>query len=145
MCIRDRGWDTHNEGQLKQHLLIQELDNALAGLVLDLERNKMLESTLVVVATEFGRPPEFDAGGGRGHQSLAYTMVLAGGGLKTGRAVGSTDEIGKNIVDRPVTLADFHATIHATLGIDPAKNLYAGDRPVPITDHGKIITDIFPA
>ncbi len=141
--LNGTGWDTHNEGQLKQHLLIQELDQAFATLIADLEKNKMLDSTLVVVATEFGRPPEFDAGGGRGHQSLAYSMVLAGGGLKTGQVIGRTDEIGQKTVERPVTIPDFHATIHCALGIDPGKNLYAGDRPVPITDHGNPIVELF--
>ena len=141
--LNGSGWDTHNEGQLKQHLLIQELDTAFAGLVEDLDKNKMLDSTLVVVATEFGRPGEFDSGGGRGHQSLGYTMVLAGGGLRTGQAVGVTDEIGGKVVERPVSIADFHATMHAALGIDPGKSLFAGERPVPITDHGKPIAEVF--
>lgn len=69
--LNGSGWDTHNEGQLKQHLLIQDLDQSFATLLQDLERNKLLDTTLVVIATEFGRPPEFDAGGGRGHQSEA--------------------------------------------------------------------------
>ena len=141
--LNGSGWDTHNEGQLKQHLLIQDLDQSFATLLQDLERNKMLDTTLVVIATEFGRPPEFDAGGGRGHQSEAFTMVLAGGGLKTGQAVGTTDELSKKIVGRPVTVPDFHATIHCALGINPHKNLYAGDRPVPITDQGKPVTELF--
>lgn len=141
--LNGTGWDTHNEGQLKQHLLIKDLDQAFATLLTDLEKNKMLDRTLVVIATEFGRPPEFDAGGGRGHQSEAYSMVLAGGGLRTGRAIGATDDIGRKIVERPVTVPDFHATIHCALGIDPSKNLYAGDRPVPITDHGQPIRELF--
>ncbi len=141
--LNGSGWDTHNEGQLKQHLLIKELDSAFSTLLTDLERNKLLDTTLVVVATEFGRPPEFDSGGGRGHQSLAFSMVLAGGGLKTGRVIGRTDEIGRTIVEHPVTVPDFHATIHCALGIDPHKNLFAGDRPVPITDHGNPILEIF--
>jgi hypothetical protein len=58
-------------------------------------------------------------------------------------AIGVTDEIGKKIVERPLTVADFHATIHCALGIDPSKNLYAGDRPVPITDHSKPVTELF--
>lgn len=141
--LNGSGWDTHNEGQLNQHLLIQDLDQAFATLLQDLEKNRILDSTLVVIATEFGRPPEFDAGGGRGHQSLAYSMVLAGGGLKTGQAIGSTDDLSKNIVDRSVSIPDFHATVHCALGIDPHKNLYAGDRPIPITDQGKPVTEIF--
>ena len=97
----------------------------------------------MVVATEFGRPAEFDSGGGRGHQSLGFSMVLAGGGLKTGQVIGRTDEIGKQVVDRPISVPDFHATIHCALGIDPHKNLYSGDRPVPITDRGTPIADLF--
>ena len=61
--VNGTGWDTHNEGQLNQHLLIQELDNALSALVLDLEQKKLLDKTLIVVATEFGRPAKFDGGG----------------------------------------------------------------------------------
>ncbi len=141
--LNGSGWDTHNEGQLKQHLLIQDLDQSFATLLQDLEKNKILDTTLVVIATEFGRPPEFDAGGGRGHQSEAFSMLLAGGGLKTGQAIGVTDEIGKKIVERPVTVPDFHATIHCALGIDPHKNLYAADRPVPITDQGKPVLELF--
>ena len=141
--INGTGWDTHNAGQLKQHLLIQELDHALSTLVLDLEKRNMLEKTLVVVGTEFGRPPEFDSGGGRGHQSKCFTLVMAGGGLKHGRAYGESDELSKNIVSSPVTMPDFHATICAALGINPSKELYDGTRPVPITDGGKPVTALF--
>jgi hypothetical protein len=142
--LNGTGWDTHNDGQLKQHLLIEELDLAFSTLLQDLERTRLLDTTLVVIATEFGRPPEFDAGGGRGHHSEAYSVVLAGGGLRTGQAVGETDELGKKIVSRPVTVPDFHATIHAALGIQADKNLFAGTRPVPITDHGRPIAELFP-
>src|SRR5258705_1323742 len=102
-----------------------------------------MEMTLVVVSTEFGRPPEFDTGGGRGHQSAAFSVVLAGGGLRSGSVIGQTDELGKRILERPVSVPDFHATIHCALGINPEKNLYAGDRPVPITDRGRPVTEIF--
>ncbi|HEX8202021.1 MAG TPA: DUF1501 domain-containing protein, partial [Isosphaeraceae bacterium] len=141
--LNGTGWDTHNQGQLQQHELIAELDGALAALLDDLERVGRLDSTLVVVATEFGRPPEFDAGGGRGHQSTAFSAVLAGGGLRTGQVVGVTDELAKTIVERPVAIPDFHATIHAALGINPAKELDAAGRPVPITDHGRPIAELF--
>ena len=153
MCIRDRsfnlnfvngtGWDTHNAGQLKQHLIIQQLDQALATLVTDLKTHKLLDKTLIVVSTEFGRPPEFDGGGGRGHQSRAFTVALAGGGLKNGQAIGVTDEIGKKVVERPISVPDLFATIHWAMGVNPSKNLYDGDRPVPITDHGKPVKELF--
>lgn len=142
--LNGTGWDTHNEGQLRQHLLIQDLDKAVATLLRDLEKTRLLDSTLVVIATEFGRPPEFDTGGGRGHQSVAFSCLLAGGGLRTGRVIGATDDLGKKVVDHPLTVPDFHATVHAALGVNPAKNLYAGDRPVPITDRGTPVSEIFP-
>ena len=141
--LNGTGWDTHNEGQLNQHLLIKDLDQAFAALLLDLENSRLLDTTLVVIATEFGRPSEFDTGGGRGHQSVAFTCVLAGGGLRMGQVIGQTDDLGKTIIERPVTVADFHATIHSALGINPSKNLYAEDRPVPITDRGRAIREIF--
>ena len=141
--INGTGWDTHNEGQLKQHLLIEELDKGLANLVTDLESRKLLDKTLIVVATEFGRPAGFDGGGGRGHHAACFTMVLAGGGLKTGQVVGTSDDVGEKIVDEPVSIADFHATIHAALGTDPAEELYDGGRPVPLTDGGTPIAKLF--
>ncbi len=141
--VNGTGWDTHNEGQLKQHELIEELDQGLSSLIIDLEKHKLLEKTLIVIATEFGRPPEFDAGGGRGHQLGAFSCLLAGGGLRTGCTIGATDELGKKIADRPVSVPDLHATIHCALGIDPAAELYDGDRPVPITDRGTPIRELF--
>jgi hypothetical protein len=141
--INGTGWDTHNQGQLKQHVLIQQLDQALAQLITDLEQQKRLDRTLIVVATEFGRPPDFDGGGGRGHHSKAFSIVLAGGGLKTGQVIGATDDLGRNIVHRPVSVPDLHATLYATLGVSPAKELFDGERPVPITDHGKPLIEVF--
>ena len=137
------GWDTHNQGILKQHELIRELDGAVAALITDLESKQLLDKTLIVITTEFGRPPEFDGGGGRGHQGSAFSCVLAGGGLKHQGAWGQTDEIGKKIVENPVTVPDFFATLCAAVGVDYRKNLYDGDRPVPITDQGKPIAALF--
>lgn len=141
--INGTGWDTHNEGQQNQHLLIQELDKALAALIDDLETRRLLDSTLIVVATEFGRPPEFDGGGGRGHQSKAFSIPIFGGGLTSGLVIGSTDEFGRTVVDEPVSVPDLHATIYRSLGIDPARELYDGDRPIPITDHGTPVSRLF--
>ncbi|MBX3740365.1 MAG: DUF1501 domain-containing protein [Akkermansiaceae bacterium] len=141
--VNGTGWDTHNAGQLQQHVLIRELDQVLATLIKDLEQKKLLDKTLVVVATEFGRPPEFDGGGGRGHQASAFTMVLAGGGLNHKGAYGTTDELSKKIVENPVSTPDFHATIHAALGINPSHELMDSTRPVPITDGGVPIAALF--
>jgi len=142
--LNGTGWDVHNGGILKQHALIQEMDQALSALVLDLEQKKMLDKTLIVVATEFGRPAKFDGGGGRGHQSKAFSIALAGGGLKNGITIGETDELGVNIVSRPVSIPDLHATIHCALGINPREELFdANDRPVPITDGGEPVRELF--
>jgi uncharacterized protein (DUF1501 family) len=141
--INGTGWDTHNEGQLNQHLLIKELDIALSALIIDLEEKGLLDKTLIAVGTEFGRPAGFDGRGGRGHQGTAFSLVLAGGGLRHQGAYGVTDELSKEIVENPVSIPDFHATVHAALGINPSKELFDGSRPVPITDGGKPIGALF--
>jgi hypothetical protein len=141
--LNGTGWDVHNDGIEKQHELIRDLDQSMATLMEDLEAHKMLDKTLIVITGEFGRPPEFDGGGGRGHQGTTFSCVLAGGGLKHCGAYGETDELSKNIVSNPVSVPDFFATIHASLGIDWAKYMYDGDRPVPITDNGQPIAKLF--
>jgi hypothetical protein len=141
--INGTGWDTHNEGQQNQHVLIQELDIALSALIIDLEEKKLLDKTLIAVGTEFGRPAAYDGRGGRGHQGTAFSLVLAGGGLKHHGAYGVTDELSKNILEKPVSVPDFHATIHAALNINPRKDLYDGSRPVPLTDQGTPIAEMF--
>jgi hypothetical protein len=141
--LNGTGWDVHNGGILKQHELIDELDTAMAALIQDLERRRLLDKTLIVVSTEFGRPPEFDSGGGRGHHAQAFSCVLAGGGLRHRGAYGQSDELARKAVSDPVSVPDLFATMHATLGIDYTKNLYDGDRPVPITDGGKPIAELF--
>ena len=140
--INGTGWDTHNAGQLQQHVLIKELDTALSALIEDLEKQRLLDKTLVVVATEFGRPAAFDSGGGRGHQGTAFSLVLAGGGLKHSGAYGVTDELSKTALENPVSIPDFHATVHAAMGIDPHTELLDGSRPVPITDGGVPIASL---
>jgi hypothetical protein len=141
--LNGAGWDVHNEGILQQHRLIEEMDTAVSALMMDLAEKRLLDKTLVVITTEFGRPPEFDSGGGRGHQGSAFTSVLAGGGLSHCGAWGETDELAKRIVADPVSVPDLFATILAAVGIDYHKNLFDGDRPVPITDMGRPIQRLF--
>ncbi|MCS7466189.1 DUF1501 domain-containing protein [Stieleria sp. ICT_E10.1] len=143
--LNGAGWDVHNAGILQQHKLIQEMDTAVSTLILDLEEKKLLDKTLIVITSEFGRPPEFDSGGGRGHQGTAFSCILAGGGLAHRGAWGETDELSKKIVSDPVGVPDFFATICAAAQVDYRKNLYAGDRPVPITDRGEPIAALLPA
>jgi hypothetical protein len=141
--VNGAGWDTHNAAQKEQHGLIQRLDQGVAALLRDLEKQRLMEKTLVVIATEFGRSSNFDAGGGRGHYGKCFTCVLAGGGLRTGQAIGTTDDLAMSIVDEPVGVPDLFATIFAAMGINPAKNLMDGERPVPITDKGEAIRKLF--
>lgn len=141
--INGTGWDVHNEGILNQHELIREMDVAVSALILDLEKKNLLDKTLIMITTEFGRPAGFDSRGGRGHQAKAMTCVLAGGGLNHCGAYGETDELSKTIVKDPVSVPDFFATVCAAMGVDAGKYLYDGDRPVPITDNGNPINKLF--
>ena len=141
--LNGAGWDVHNEGILQQHRLVQELDTAVSALITDLAEKRLLDKTLIVITTEFGRPPEFDSAGGRGHQGTAFSCVLAGGGLTHKGAWGETDELSKKIVSNPVSVPDFFATVLAATGVDYGKSLYDGDRPVPITDRGRPIAGLF--
>jgi len=141
--VNGTGWDTHNDGQLKQHILIQELDKAMSTLIADLKTHNLLDKTLIVVNTEFGRPSSFDGGGGRNHQGSAFSVVLAGGGLRHRGAWGVTDELSKKPIKDSCGVPDLFATILADLGINPGKELFDGDRPVPITDMGVPIKELF--
>ncbi|MGV3485180.1 MAG: DUF1501 domain-containing protein [Planctomycetaceae bacterium] len=141
--LNGSGWDVHNSGIVNQHKLIEEMDTAVGTLIADLQDKNLLDRTLLVITSEFGRPAEFDSGGGRGHQGSTFSGVLAGGGLAHCGAWGVTDELSKKIVADPVSVPDFFATICACVGIDYSKYLYAGDRPVPVTDQGTPIAKLF--
>ena len=119
------------------------MDIAVSALILDLEKKNLLDKTLIMITTEFGRPAGFDSRGGRGHQGKAMTCVLAGGGLNHCGAYGQTDELSKTIAKDPVSVPDFFATVCAVMGVDASKYLYDGDRPVPITDNGNPINKLF--
>ncbi len=137
------GWDVHHGGLKNQHILIQELDTALSALIRDLDESGKLDDTLIFVGTEFGRPASFDSGGGRGHHGECFSMILAGGGLKHQGVYGQSDDLAQKVVEHPVSVPDFHATMVSALGINPATELHTPDnRPVPITDRGKPISKL---
>ena len=138
------GWDTHRaKGQSKQFHLIDDLDRALSTLLSDLEAKGLLDQTLVLASTEFGRPAKFDGMGGRGHQSSAFSTMLAGGGLSHRGALGATDAMSKTVVEGAVTVPDLFATVLAAVGCDPHEELYDGARPVPATDGGRAVVELF--
>jgi hypothetical protein len=110
-------WDSHDD--MKKHgPLAKNVDQPIAGLLRDLKSRGMLEDTLVVWTTEFGRTPSTDGPLGRSHHNLCYSSWLAGAGVKAGTVVGRTDDYGAKVVEDPVHVHDFHATILHLLGFD---------------------------
>lgn len=145
--IIDRGasnnWDAH--GDMSQHApLAKTVDQPLAGLLTDLKRLGMLEDTLVVWTTEFGRTPGQDGEKGRGHHGACFSSWMAGGGVKGGVVHGETDEIGATVASNLVHVHDFHATILHLLGIDHTKLTYRhAGRDFRLTDvHGTVVKEI---
>lgn len=112
------GWDTHSDNHKGQAEQCDKLDQPLSALLGDLASRGMLDETLVVVATEFGRSPEIDEYAGRGHHPFGYTCLLAGGGIAGGAVYGATSADAKTPSDNPVGVRDFNATIAHALGVD---------------------------
>ncbi|MCA9141638.1 MAG: DUF1501 domain-containing protein [Planctomycetaceae bacterium] len=136
-------WDSH--GEMKEHEpLAKAVDQPIAALIKDLKRRSMLEETLIVWATEFGRTPTKEGKNGRGHHGDCFSVWLAGGGIKGGIVHGETDEIGKSIVRDKVEVHDLHATILHLLGINHTKLTYRhAGRDFRLTDvHGNIVKEI---
>jgi hypothetical protein len=130
------GWDTHFENNDAIRKLSAQCDPAMSALVDDLKQRGLLDSTLVVWMGEFGRTPKFK-GKGRDHYAKAWSTVLMGAGIKGGQTVGQTDKIGATVVERPISVADFMATICRLMQIDYTKEYDApGGRPVPLVQKG---------
>ena len=134
-------WDSH--GDMADHgRLAPQVDTPIAGLLADLKRRGMFDSTLVVWATEFGRTPFNNTADnkGREHHNWGFTCWLAGAGVKRGVVHGATDEYGVRAVDQPVDVHDFHATILHLMGLDHTKLTYRhGGRDYRLTDvHGEV-------
>lgn len=136
-------WDAHSD--MKSHEpLARNIDQAIAGLLRDLKSRGMLEDTLVVWTTEFGRSPTAEGTKGRGHYNKAFSSWLAGAGVKGGLVYGKTDEFGANVAENEVHVHDFHATILHLLGFNHEKLTfrYAG-RDFRLTDvHGRVVKEL---
>ena len=154
VTVNNRGWDTHADlvtrlkdgytGATEPVGLIPSLDRAFAALIDDLDQRGLLEETLVIVMGEFGRTPKLNVAGGRDHWPRVFSVALAGGGIRGGQVVGSSDAVGENPRDRPVTPADLAATIYTLLGINPALTLLTSDqRPIRVVDEsGSLIEEL---
>ena len=140
-------WDSHSDIKGLHAKSCGRVDKPLAGLITDLKRRGMLDETIVVCATEFGRTPALEitslnkAGTGRDHHPHGFTIWMAGGGLKRGCIHGATDEFGFHAVENPHYVTDVHATVLHLLGLD-SKTLNIPGRQRLDMDHGQVITDI---
>ena len=144
--VDNGGWDTHGDNFTRVKEKGAVLDQALASLLDDLSSRGLLESTLVVLATEFGRTPtiQVDRNLGRNHYPGAFTCLLAGGGIQGGIKYGLTDDEGREVIDNMVTVPDFNATIGYAMGIDLAKKTMSPDlRPFTFADKGEPVLDLF--
>jgi hypothetical protein len=139
------GWDTHTDNfkRLKDNLLPQ-LDAGLAGLFTTLASKGLLESTSVMVTGEFGRTPKVNQRGGRDHWPRAMFVLLAGGGMETGQAIGESNDKGQEPASRAITPDEVAASFYHSLGIDHQKEYHTSlGRPVMIVRDGKIIPELF--
>jgi len=138
-------WDTHNDQIKSMELMTPPTDQPMAALLEDLHQRGLLDSTLVVMATEFGRTPQISNGtAGRGHHPGVFTWWLAGAGVKGGYVHGSSDEIGERVAEKPVTMQDCNATIAQAMGIDLEHIEHSpSGRPFTVADKGKPVVELF--
>ena len=145
-------WDIHNVAEqrfphvsemCKRGYNVAGMEQAFAALITDLKQRGMLESTLVVYLTEFGRTPKINSLGGRDHWGACGSMFFAGGGVQAGKVVGETDSQAAYPLTQPYGPADIAATMYTALGIDPEQRVYdLTGRPVPVLDHGQPIAEV---
>ena len=137
-------WDAHKDIEENHLRMAAQTDQPIAGLITDLKRRGLLDSTLILWGGEFGRSPEAQAGVGRDHHNLGFTMWMAGGGVQGGRIVGATDAIGLRAIEKPYHFRDIHTTILNQLGLDQDQltfpHLGRNERLTQV--HGKVIREI---
>ena len=137
------GWDHHDNLKANIQKELPPTDKAIAALIRDLDRRGMLDSTLVMVTTEFGRTPKINATGGRDHWPRVFSTLLAGGGVKQGYVHGASDSLGGDVDTDGVGVADLATTIYHQIGINSDSELMSpGNRPIEIVDGGEVIDAI---
>jgi hypothetical protein len=138
-------WDTHNDQIKSMENMTPTADQTMAALLEDLHQRGLLASTLVVMATEFGRTPQISTvTAGRGHHPGVFTWWLAGAGVKGGYIHGKSDEIGERVAENPVTMPDLNASIARAMGMDLQKVEHSpSGRPFTVADKGKPVVDLF--
>ncbi len=148
--LRNGGWDAHSNLKSNHTKNGLNTDKPIAGLLQDLKQRGLLDSTLVVWGGEFGRTPTTEGTRkgdkrGRDHSPAAYTMWMAGGGVKGGQVIGATDELGYVPVERPLAPADIHATMLHALGIDQHQLSYLHNNrnEIPTVLGGNVVHEVF--
>jgi uncharacterized protein (DUF1501 family) len=133
------GWDMHDNIENGIRGQVPALDQGLAALIEDLSDRGLLDSTLVCLASEFGRTPKINATAGRDHWPKVFSVVMAGGGIKSGMVYGTSNATASEPDENPMTVEDWAATIYNRIGIVSDKELMApGDRPIEIVDGGEV-------
>jgi len=136
-------WDSHHDNFESHRELVPDFDHVLSTLLGDLDERGLLDSTLVIVLSEFGRTPKINPNVGRDHYAAAWSCALAGAGINGGTTYGKTDEDGKTVIDGEASASDLAATIYKAVGIDPWKHYYVGPRPVPLAkEDASVIKDV---
>jgi Protein of unknown function (DUF1501) len=137
-------WDMHNDLEDGMEDYGSTLDRALSTLLTDLQQRGLLETTMVVLCSEFGRTPEFNGRGGRDHHPKVFSTLLAGGPVKGGYVHGSSDAQGYAPVTEPVTIQDFHSTVGHALGLEVDRIVMSpSQRPFTVGDKGKVVSQVF--
>ena len=137
------GWDMHTGIKGGMAGQAPALDQAFATLIRDLDRNGLLDSTMVMISSEFGRTPKINATAGRDHWPKVFSIVLAGGGIKKGFVYGKSDPTATEPEDDALTVEDMAMTVYNQLGIDGEKRLMApGNRPIDIVRDGKVVNEL---
>ena len=138
------GFDTHTANFPAMRAHGEVMDPALASLIEDLAESGLLQKTLIVMLSEFGRTPDVNEDAGRDHWSEVFSCFVAGGGISGGKVIGSSDDDGYSPKDNPVKVADLHATFCRSLGIDPNKEVMTPlQRPMKLVDNGNPVSDLF--
>jgi hypothetical protein len=137
------GWDNHNNIKSSFERQGPELDKAFAALITDLDQRGLLDSTLVMMSSEFGRTPKINKTDGRDHWPRVFSVVLAGGGITRGQIYGSSDAFATAPEENPLSVEDLATTVYDRLGIVSDKELMApGDRPIEIVNGGKVVKQL---
>jgi uncharacterized protein (DUF1501 family) len=134
-------WDAHSDLQAGHSRLTKEIDQPIAALLADLKQRGLLDETIVVIGTEFGRTPGAEKANGRDHHPYGFSIALAGGGIRGGIAHGATDELGFHAVEHRHYVTDLHATVMHLLGLDHKRMEIPGRKRLEL-DFGEPIREI---